>query len=101
MQSLTEYQREKFDQIQTLVEYKWYRLNPDRPDYEEFVNCLKLYIDSMRTLEFNGTMTHFRRVRSFSELKNGSTDEYVRNMPAINEHHNISKWLPSKYAGKK
>lgn len=95
MSNLTEYQKEKFDQIQTLVEDRWYKLDIERPDYDEFLACLKLYADVWGTLEFNGTFTRFRRYRAFCKLPESPSDMFERNRDSVNKYHDKVNGVPS------
>lgn len=59
---LTEYQRDKFAGLDKIEDGVKYEIDPNRPDREEFIACLKLYADTWGTLEFNEDYTAFKRV---------------------------------------
>lgn len=62
MTDLTPYQQEKFAHLGKIQEGKKYKIDPNRPDREEFIACLKLYADTWGLLEFNEDYTAFKRI---------------------------------------
>lgn len=82
---LTPYQQEKFNSLETIQDGKWYAINKDRPDREEFIEALKLYIEVWGTLEINSNYTAFRRTYPLGTLEWMMENEKTDFMPMVNE----------------
>lgn len=73
---LTKYQKEKFKQLDTLEKLVWLRINPERPDKEEFVEMVKLRIDLHNDFEFSDGYTHIRRINTMHDFTPEGQKEY-------------------------
>lgn len=59
---LSDYEKQKFKNLDAMTMYQWYNIQPDRPDRTEFIETLKKYHDTWHTLEIRGEFSSFRKV---------------------------------------
>lgn len=69
---LTDYEKLIFSQIEEKVKLdKGYKIDPSRPDYDQFIAAIKKYSDIWNgAIEFNQDYTRFKRVLPFTFYSN-------------------------------
>lgn len=99
MKPLTPYQQDKFPHLEkSIKDGQWYTIKDDRPDREEFIECLKLYIDTWGNLELNKEETAFRRAYPIGTLIWMAKNDNSENERLIKEMHDkIEEELEKKY----
>lgn len=99
--TLTPYQIDKFKHLETIKDNIWYSIKPERPDREEFVECLKLYIDVWNNIEFNEEFSAFRRAYPLGTIHWLQKNNKLALMDSISLLHEelrleLEKQFPSK-----
>lgn len=99
---LTPYQQEKFKNFERDVkDGVWYAIKADRPDREEFILALRLFIDVYSNLEFNRDYTAFRRSYApLCQLWLSERDKTVTHQLVKEYHDQIQQELDEKYPPK-
>lgn len=98
---LTPYQEQKFKDLETIKDGVWYNIKADRPDREEFIEALRLYIDLYSNLEFNRDYTRFRRSYCpVAAVWLSQRDKTVTHQLVREHHAEIKRELEVKYPTK-
>lgn len=58
---LMDYNEKMFLNFESLTAGKWYAINPDRTDLKEFIEAIKLRIDTWHDMEFSSDYKKFKR----------------------------------------
>lgn len=65
---LSDYEKYIFNQVENkLIPNKWYNINPERTDLNDFISAIKKRIDLHNDCEFNGEYSKFRKIRNWEE----------------------------------
>lgn len=102
--SLNSYQKEKFLDFDTKLElFKWYRLDPNRPDFEELKRCIKLRIDLENDMEFDSKFTMFRKVETIAQMfdKQRNIDYWTAKMTSYRLQNPLEVMIKKVAPGKR
>lgn len=97
---MTEYQARMFVNLDTLPMQKWYDIDPNRSDYSDFQEMIKLRIDLKDDFTFSEDYKRFKRIESFYDkvAEIAEVFEPIDWMKLVNaQHDTVKRELEIKY----